>query len=135
MAWTLLVVDDEGPLRELLRRRLTDWGYRVMVAADAQAALEAMLAQPADIVLADINMPGHDGLWLMERVRAKWPRTAVILVTGVVELEAVKKAQRLGAVDYVTKPFGREMLRQALARAEQKLAQAQAQDERSSSSD
>ena len=126
----MLVVDDERAQRELLRRWLDSWSYDVRLAADAREALAAMLAQPADILLADIRMPGHDGLWLIERVRAKWPRTAIIVASGVAELEAVKKAQRLGAVDYVTKPFGREVIKQALERAEQTLAHARDQGER-----
>ncbi len=133
MALAVLVVDDEQGVREILRRWLDRWGYDVRVAADAREALEAMLLAPADILLTDIKMPDHDGLWLVERVRAKWPRTAIVMATGVVELEAVKKAQRLGAVDYVTKPFGRELLRQALERAEQKLKHAADQDGRGSS--
>ena len=62
-------------------------------------------------------MPGHDGFWLMAHVRAKWPRTMTIMATGNDDLDVVMKSQRAGAVDYVTKPFGRELLRQALARA------------------
>ena len=118
----MLVVDDERAHRELLRRWLEAWGYPVTVAPDARAALEAMLASPADILMADIKMPQQDGMWLAERVREKWPRTQIIMATGVMDVATVKKAQQLGAVDYVTKPFGRELLRQALDRAEQKLA-------------
>jgi DNA-binding NtrC family response regulator len=118
---SVLVVDDDGSIRELLRRWLQHWGYDVRIARDAATALEAMLERPADIVLADIHMPGADGLWLTQMIREKWPRTAVILATGVVEVDTVAKAQRVGAVDYITKPFGREMLRQALTRAEQQL--------------
>ncbi len=125
VALAVLVVDDERVQRELLRRWLASWSYDVRIAADAREALEAMLAKPADILLADIKMPGHDGLWLLERVRAKWPRTAIIVASGVVELEAVRKARQLGAVDYVTKPYGRELLWQALDRAERRLAQSE----------
>ena len=67
-------------------------------------------------------MPGHGGFWLMERVRAKWPRTAIIMATPVDDLETVMKGQRAGAVDYVTKLFGRELQRQALTRANAALA-------------
>lgn len=113
----MLVVEDERAQRELLQRWIQPWGFSVRTAVDARAGLEAMLAEPADILLVDIRMPGRDGFWLIERVRAKWPHTAIIVATGVVELLAVRKAQNLGAVDYVTKPFGRELLRQALGRA------------------
>jgi two-component system response regulator AtoC len=113
----VLVVEDESSNRELLRRWLVEWQHDVIVTASATEALEAMLAKPADVMLVDIRMPGHDGFWLIERVRPKWPRTAIIMATGVVEMDAVKKSQQLGAIDYVTKPFGRQLMKQALDRA------------------
>ena len=118
----VLVVDDEPSVRELLRRWLDGWGYRVTEASRATEALEVMLAELASIILLYIRMPGHDVFWLMERVRAKWPRTVIIMATGADDLETVMKSQRAGAVDYVTKPFGRELLRQALNRANAALA-------------
>ena len=104
----VLVVDDEAPICRLLTRWLESWGYAVM-------------AEPASIMLCDIRMPGHDGLWLLERVRTRWPQTAIIMATGVDDIETVAKSQREGVVDYVTKPFGRELLLQALRRAEAAL--------------
>jgi DNA-binding NtrC family response regulator len=121
MAPTVLVVDDERAQGEWLRRWLDAWGYKVRIARHAREALEAMHAEPVEILLAGIRMPGHDGFWLVERVRAHWPQTAIILATGAVEPESAKKAELLGVVDYVTKPFGQEVLRQALDRAERWL--------------
>lgn len=112
-----LVVDDEAPVRELLRRWLERWGYRVKEAASATTALEVMLTEPALIILCDIRMPGHDGFWLIERVRERWPQTAIIMATGLDDIPTVLRSRQLGAVDYVSKPFGRELLRQALDRA------------------
>jgi DNA-binding NtrC family response regulator len=114
----VLIVEDERAVAELLRRWLNEWNYDVNVAASATDALKTMVAEPAEIILCDIRMPGHhDGLWLAERVRTKWPRTQIIMASGVVEMDAVKKAQQLGAVDFVTKPFDRELFRKALDRA------------------
>jgi CheY-like chemotaxis protein len=121
MAPTVLVVDDERAQGELLRRWLDSWGYQVRLARHAREALDVVHSEPVDILLADIRMPGHDGFWLVERVRAQWPQTAIILATGVVEPETVKKAELLGVVDYVSKPFSQEVLRQALDRAERWL--------------
>jgi CheY-like chemotaxis protein len=118
----VLVLEDEARVSELLQRWLIGWNYDVAVARSAAEALESMLAGPSDILLCDIVMPGRDGLWLAERVRTKWPRTAIIIATGVVEMDIVKKSQQLGAIDYVTKPFGKELLRQALDRATAALA-------------
>ena len=117
----VLVVDDEASVREFLRRSLEGWGYTVKQASSATDALEVMLAEPASIMFCDIKMPGHDGLWLAKRVREKWPQTPIIMATALDNLDIVMKSQRLGAIDYLTKPFGRELLRQALSRAEAML--------------
>ena len=113
----LLVVDDDPSIRTVLNRRLTQWGYEVKEASSATEALEMMMVETPAIVLLDINMPGHDGLWLAERIRAKWTGTPIIMVSGKDDLDVVQRAQKLGAVDFVRKPFDREILRQALLRA------------------
>ena len=113
----VLVVDDEPPMRRLLARWLEAWGYAVKEAGTATEALETLTAEPASIVLCDIKMPEHDGLWLVERVRARWPKTAIIMTTGVQDVQTVIKTRQEGVVDYVTKPVGRELLSQALCRA------------------
>ena len=119
----VLVVDDEAPICRLLKRWLEAWGYAVKDAGSATDALAAMEAEPASIVLCDIRMPGHDGIWLAEQVRTKWPNTAIIMATGVDDFQTITRSQSVGAVDYVTKPFGRELLMQALQRAEAALEQ------------
>jgi CheY-like chemotaxis protein len=120
-AKTVLVVDDEAPIREALDRMLQEWGYRVKQAASATEALEVMLGQPASIILIDLIMPGQDGFWLIGRIREKWPATPIVVITGADELDAMERSRREGAVDYVLKPFERELLRQALSRAEAAL--------------
>jgi CheY-like chemotaxis protein len=117
----VLVVDDEEAIRRLLTRWLSGWGYESKEAANAGAAIEVMTAQPADIILCDVMMPVHDGVWLAEQVRSRWPRTAVIMASSAQDMETVMRMRKQGAVDYVTKPFGREMLRQALQRAGEKM--------------
>jgi FixJ family two-component response regulator len=62
-------------------------------------------------------MPGRDGVWLAERIRDKWSKTAIVMVTGVDDIGVVENSRQLGAIDYVQKPFVRELLRQALERA------------------
>jgi DNA-binding NtrC family response regulator len=116
-AVSVLVVDDEVSYREILQRWLGSWGFSVSTAANATDALHSMWKQPAQIVLVDIKMPGNDGFWLIEQLQAKWPRTAIIMATAAYDLGVVEKSKRAGAVDYVLKPFGRELLRQALDRA------------------
>jgi CheY-like chemotaxis protein len=117
----VLVVDDEEAIRRLLTRWLSGWGYEAKQAGNADEAIEIMAAEPADIMLCDVMMPVHDGVWLAEQVRGRWPQTAVIMASSAQDMETVMRMRKQGAVDYVTKPFGREMLRQALQRASQKI--------------
>lgn len=113
----ILVVDDEAAIRDILSRRLTQWGHEVVAAHGAEAALEAMAGEPAQIVFCDVIMPVFDGVWLAKQIRERWPDTVIVAVSGAQEMETVVKMRRYGAIDYVAKPIGREMLHQALARA------------------
>ena len=118
----VLVVDDEETIRRLLGRWLSGWGYESKQAGSADEAMAIMAVEAAEIMLCDVKMPGHDGIWLAEQVRGRWPGTAVIMASGAQDLETVTRMRKQGAVDYVTKPFGREMLRQALQRASERLS-------------
>lgn len=113
----ILVVDDEVLIRDVLSRRLTQWGHEVVTADSAEAALTEMEKGPAEIVFSDVIMPLHDGLWLAKKLRERWPDTVIVAVSGALEVETVVKMRQYGAIDYVTKPIGREMLHQALERA------------------
>ena len=117
----VLVVDDEEAIRRLLTRWLSGWGYETKQAANADEAIEIMAKEPAEIMLCDVMMPVHDGIWLAEQVRGRWPQTAVIMASSAQALETGMRMRKQGAVDYVTKPFGREMLRQALQRASERM--------------
>ena len=114
---SILVVDDEAPIRDVLARRLAQWGHQVTAVSTATAALDQMAAAPASIVFCDVIMPIHDGIWLLEEIRRRWPQTVVVMVSGAESLDTVIDSRRLGAVDWVAKPVGREMLHQALDRA------------------
>ena len=113
---TVLVVDDEKGVRDLMNRWLQAGGHAVTLAADATEALAVMKAQPAAVVLCDIRMPGHDGLWLADRIRHAYPETAIIMATGVHDAEAAAASLGAGLVGYLTKPFGRERLSDAVTR-------------------
>jgi response regulator RpfG family c-di-GMP phosphodiesterase len=112
----VLVVDDEIGVRELLCRWLQSGGYYVTAAGSAEDALTAIGQEPVAVALCDIRMPGHDGLWLAERLRQRYPETAVIMATGVQDVGAAVHSLRHGVVDYLTKPFGRDRLREAVWR-------------------
>src|SRR5207244_10953050 len=79
---SVLIVDDEAPIREFLTRWLRKSNYETTEAADAEAALALVSEQQPDVVLCDVHMPGRDGLWLMEQLRGRFPRIAIVLATA-----------------------------------------------------
>ena len=113
---SVLVVDDENGVRDLLARWLESGGYSVMTAGSAEEALGRLEASPPAVALCDIRMPGRDGLWLAERIRQSYPETAVIMATGVQEVGPAVKTLRQGVIDYLTKPFGRDRLQEAVTK-------------------
>lgn len=113
---SVLVVDDENVIRDLMSRWLQSGGYIVESAADADQALSLIAHKPPAVALCDIRMPGHDGLWLAGRIRHEHPETAVIMATGVQDVDAAVESLRQGVVDFLTKPFDRERVRDAVIR-------------------
>lgn len=113
---SILIVDDEAAVRHLVTRWVESAGYRASTAASADEALETLVRQPAAIALCDVRMPGHDGLWLADKIRSGFPETAVIMASAARDTNP-RVAEHTGAVDYLVKPFGRERLTFALARA------------------
>lgn len=112
----VLVVDDELPIRMILTRMLKGWGYGVWHVASAAEALQIMEAEPADILLSDVSMPEHDGLWLAEQVHVRWPRTAIVMSTAHQDPHTVQTSRKVGAVAYITKPFVTYMVQEAIER-------------------
>jgi cyclic di-GMP phosphodiesterase len=113
---SVLVVDDENVIRDLMARWLLYGGYSVASAGNADEALSLIENKSPAVALCDIRMPGHDGLWLADRIRHDHPETAVIMATGVLEVDAAVESLRQGVVDYLTKPFDRERVRDAVSR-------------------
>lgn len=112
----VLVVDDEMGVRELMCRWLRAVGFSVKAAASAQDALAAIEQRRPAVALCDINMPGRDGLWLAERIRTEYPDIAIIMATALPDLDPAIASLRRGVVDYLTKPFGRDRLQEAVSR-------------------
>ena len=112
----ILVVDDEESIRLLLVRILEPLGYAVDAAANADTALEMMQETPADVALCDIKMPGHDGGWLIERLQGLYPGTAIVIATGMHELDP-RLTLGPGVIGYVTKPFAAKAVRDIVTRA------------------
>ncbi|SRR6266545_698829 len=113
---TVLIVDDENNVRDLMSRWLESGGYTVISASNAEEALRRVETSKPAVALCDIRMPGHDGLWLAERIRQRYPETAVIMATGVRDVGPAVQTLRQGVIDYLTKPFGRDRLQEAVTR-------------------
>ncbi len=105
MKTRILVVDDELSMREFISILLEREGYEVLTAADATTALERLAAAPVDLVISDVQMPGLNGLELLSRIRACCSETAVLLITAYSTSEQAVEAMKLGAYDYLAKPF------------------------------
>ena len=113
----ILVVDDEPASRKGLQELLTVWGYDVTAAADGQEALERAAVRAPDLVIADLVMPGIDGLELLTRLKRDFPTTAVVFLTGQGSIETAVQAIKDGAYDYLTKPVDPTRLQLLLDRA------------------
>ena len=103
----VMVVDDEEGIRNLLQRTLEGAGYNVVTAANGQEALETMSEPELEIgvALLDIKMPGLSGIEVLQQITIEHPLICVIMVTAVVDTTTAVEAMKLGAYDYVTKPF------------------------------
>jgi len=103
--FNVLVVDDEAPLRSVLRTSLSARGFAVEEASSGEQALEVIPQRAFDIVLLDINMPGMGGLEACRRLRALTPHLGIVMVTVRDAERDVVRALDAGADDYITKPF------------------------------
>ena len=113
----LLVVDDEHAIAELLSRHLEREGYRVSVAFDGDEALETLQKATFDVVLTDIRMPGRDGIALLEASKQLDSTLPVIVLTSMNDVDTAVRALRLGADDYILKPFTLDALSISVERA------------------
>jgi two-component system, NtrC family, response regulator PilR len=105
MQTRILVVDDELSMREFLTILLEREGYITASAGSAEIALDLMASSAFDVVVSDVNMPGLNGMELLEQIKRDSPDTAVLLVTAFSTTEQAVEAMKLGAYDYIAKPF------------------------------
>src|SRR5579863_9811590 len=110
----ILIVDDEVPFRNAVRSSLAVGGFEVEDAGNGGEAVNAILQQPFDLVLLDMNMPGMSGIEACQQIRALAPLIGIIMVTVRDSEEDKVEALEAGADDYVTKPF---RLRELMARS------------------
>jgi two-component system, OmpR family, KDP operon response regulator KdpE len=121
---TVLVVDDEPPIRRLLRTTLTAAGYRVAEAETASAGLHSLAVEKPDLVILDLGLPDHSGIELIAEIR-KASRVPIVVLSARHDERAKVAALDLGADDYVAKPFGMAELMARLRAALRHAFQAQ----------
>ena len=115
--FTVLVVEDDGAMRELLREAMEEEGYAVISAAGGREGLRKVRGGGVDLVVTDLRMPDLDGLDMMRELRALPAPPEVIMITAFGTIDNAIKAMKLGAADYVTKPFELEELTLSVDRA------------------
>jgi len=108
--FNILVVDDEDSMRNRCVRLLQRNGYNVQGANDGEQALFLVKRSRFSLVVADIRMPGISGIELLERIKEMYPETEVVMITGYGTVDNAVEAMKLGAYDYITKPFDMERL-------------------------
>ncbi len=118
---TVLIVDDEDATRNLCRDVVTEAGYHAKVVSTTEQALELLDQFPVEIVITDLRVPNMGGINLLKRIRTHHPDTAVIVLTQYGTIESAVEATRIGAADYVTKPFHIPELRGKLDRVAHSL--------------
>jgi DNA-binding response OmpR family regulator len=117
----ILIVDDERSLREMISSGLDKEDYEVKKAEDAMSAIDMLRTEPFNVVVTDKNMPGtqhknEGGLDVLQFAKASNPACGVLMMTGYASIESAIEAMRLGAFDYISKPFGINELREKIAR-------------------
>ena len=112
----VLVVDDEANMRRVLEIMLSRRGFRTLSAADGREALEQLADTPVDLVVSDLRMPGINGIELLRQLREAGNEVPLIMITAQGSIESAVEAMRLGACDYLLRPFDVETLDLAIRR-------------------
>jgi len=114
---TVLLIDDDDSLRRVTEYTLHEAGYRVLTAANGEEGLRLFALEKPPVVITDIQMPGLSGYEVLKRIKAEEPETLVIVITAFGSVEKAVEAMKLGAYDYLTKPFSRDELRLTVGKA------------------
>jgi YesN/AraC family two-component response regulator len=120
-ACKVLVIDDETATLTMFRLFLSAYGYRVIVADQAESGLALVRQHRPEIVFTDLKMPGMDGFHVLKEIKRMAPRTEVIVITGHGDMDLIVQALNLDATDFINKPIKRSALEAALRRATERL--------------
>jgi DNA-binding NtrC family response regulator len=112
---TILVVDDDKNILQVLEARLSFAHYKTLTAKSAEEAVEVLAQHPVDLVVSDVKMPGMGGVGLLHEILVQWPHIPVILLTAYGSIPDAVSTIRSGAADYLTKPFDGHQLLQKIA--------------------
>jgi DNA-binding NtrC family response regulator len=113
----VLVIDDEDIVLTSCHRALTPVGYEVRMAKRGMDGLKMLRNEPFDIVLVDIKMPDMDGIEVLRRIKEEWPDMPVVIITGFSTIDAAVFTIKLGAYDYIEKPFSPERIVSTIKKA------------------
>jgi len=112
----LLIVDDEPNIRLTLSQTLEVAGFDIDSAASGEEALAKLEGKPYGLILLDLRMPGMDGMAVLRRVHETWPEIKVIIITAHGTIESAVEAMKLGAVDFIQKPFAPKEIRELVTK-------------------
>jgi len=110
----ILVMEDETTVAKGLEMVLSEAGYQVALAATGHAALDTMFAKQFDLMVADLRLPDMDGMDVIKLVKEKWPATEVVVITGYSSIDSVVTSMKLGAYDYLAKPFSEDQIKESI---------------------
>ena len=113
----ILVIDDEAIVRVSCERMLRPEGYDVVVTPKGTDAIELLEREKFDLVLTDLKMPDMDGLEVLKHIKEKWPEIIVIIITGYGTISTAVQAIKMGAYEYIEKPFTPEDILNAVRKA------------------
>src|ERR671933_408367 len=118
----LLIVDDEQGMRQLLTHVFGRAGHAVRAAENGAKALELLRQEPADLIVSDVKMPDMNGIELLRKVREFLPDVGVVMMTAFATVETAREAFKLGADDFIQKPFDVEEMKLIVEKALERLA-------------
>src|ERR1700683_228714 len=113
----VLIVDDEPNLRKILSAQLSRDGYDVLTAEDGEKGLAALREHHIDLVITDLKMPKVDGMTLLREALREEPQLPIVMITAHGTVDTAVEALKIGAFDYLTKPFDKDEVRQIVGKA------------------
>lgn len=110
----ILVIDDEAIVRTSCERTLAPEGYELTLAVSGKEGLEVLERERFALVLLDLKMPDIDGIEVLNKIKATWPETKIVMITGYSTVDTAVQALRLGAFNFIEKPFTPDTLLNAV---------------------